>query len=206
MKPANRRWPCTGCCRLFVGAPTALLLWACAQTSSTLPPAPVAPPPAAASASHGASAPPGTLYSLFHRPLQAPPAGAEVMRLKGAGSQIFRCETQSAGLRWSFRLPEAELRDAQGNSVVHHGANLSFEHVDGSLLLSDVVDHVPSPNSDALPWLLLKTHSFHDGALAGITYVERINTVGGMPPASCTPEQLNELLRVPFSAEFVFFR
>jgi len=188
--------------RVAFGATLALLLLACAQTPQTTESAPPSAGPA-----HGAEAPPSTLYSMFHRPLQAPPSGAvEALRLNGQGMQIFRCESQSAGLRWSYRLPEAELRDAKGDVVVHHGVNLSFEHVDGSRLVGEVVDHVPSPNADSLPWLLLKTRGYGDGALAAITYVERINTVGGMPPASCEPAQLNEVLRVPFSAQFVFFR
>ncbi|HYA66130.1 MAG TPA: DUF3455 domain-containing protein [Burkholderiaceae bacterium] len=186
---------------LFLPA-TVPLLFACAQPTPTQAPAPEVASPAPASS----AASPSALYSMFHRPLQAPPSGALVLQLQGQGAQIFRCESQAAGPRWVFRLPEAELRDAQGNVLVHHGVNLSFEHVDGSRLVGDIVDHVPSPKDDSLPWLLLKTRSFGDGALAGITYVQRINTVGGLPPASCQDEQLNQVLRVPFSADFVFFR
>jgi hypothetical protein len=179
--------------------PAALLL-GCAQT-------PPAEPGSAAQASEARSgAAPGALYSMFHRPLKAPEGGVEVMRLRGQGAQIFRCESQAAGLRWTYRLPEAELRDAQGEVLVRHGANLSFEHVDGSRLFGEIVDHVPSPNSDSLPWLLLKTRAYGPGSLSAITYVERIETVGGMPPASCDSAQLNQVLRVPFSADFVFFR
>jgi len=194
------------CRRAALGASAALVLFACAQPPT--PPQPIGPAAgvAAGAEARSSGAAPGALYSMFHRPLQAPPAGVEVMHLQAQGSQIFRCELQSAGPRWTYRLPEAELRDAQGNLLVHHGVNLSFEHVDGSRLVGDVIDHVPSPNGDSLPWLLLKTRAFGEGALAGITYVQRIQTVGGMPPPSCNNEQLNQVLRVPFTAEFVFFR
>jgi len=179
---------------------SAAVLLGCAQT-------PPAEPGSAAPASEArTSAAPGALYSMFHRPLHAPVAGVEVMRLRGQGAQIFRCESQAAGLHWTYRLPEAELRDAHGGLLVRHGANWSFEHVDGSRLFGEIVDHVPSPNSDSLPWLLLKTRAYGAGALSEITYVERIETVGGMPPASCDAAQLNQVLRVPFSADFVFFR
>jgi hypothetical protein len=166
-----------------------------------------ATPPAAASETRRGDTQPGGLYSLFHRSLKAPPPGAvEVLRLYGQGTQIFRCESQAAGLRWVYRLPDAELRDAAGNLMVRHGVNMSFEHVDGSRLFGEIVDHVPSPNENSLPWLLLTTREYGKGALTGITYVERIDTVGGMPPASCNPGELNLVLRVPFSADFVFFR
>jgi len=148
----------------------------------------------------------GALHLTYQRPLRSPPTGIEVLRLEGRGSQVFRCESQPAGLRWTYRLPEAELRDTKGQLVMRHGVNLSFEHVDGSRLVGDIVDHVPSPSGDSLPWLLLKTRVFGEGALEGISYVQRINTVGGMPPPSCESGQLSQVLRVPFSAEFVFFR
>ncbi len=183
-------------------APAGLLLLGCAQQPTTGASAPAAP---SADLRSAGSLPGALLRSTPPRALRSPPTGVEVFRLEGRGSQVFRCESQPAGPRWTYRLPEAELRDAQGQLLMRHGVNLSFEHVDGSRLVGDIVDHVPSPNGDALPWLLLKTRVFGEGALEGITYVQRINTVGGMPPASCSSEQLNQVLRVPFSAEFVFF-
>lgn len=181
--------------------PASLLLFACAQQPQTAAPAPPAP-----STELRSGTVTGALHSTLQRPLRSPPTGVEVLRLEARGSQVFRCESQPAGLRWTYRLPEAELRDAHGQLVMRHGVNLSFEHVDGSRLVSDIIDHVPSPSGDSLPWLLLKTSEFGEGALQGITYVQRINTVGGMPPPSCEAGQLNQVLRVPFSAEFVFFR
>jgi hypothetical protein len=146
------------------------------------------------------------VYSLFHRPLKNPEGVAEVLRLHSKGVQIFRCENLQTGLHWSFRQPEAELIATDGTPVGRHGAKFSFEYADGSKLVSEVVDHVPSPNDDTLPWLLLSSHSYGKGVLAGVTYVQRIETVGGMPPSSCQQAQLNQVLRVPFQADFVFYR
>ncbi|HYA66393.1 MAG TPA: DUF3455 domain-containing protein, partial [Burkholderiaceae bacterium] len=185
---------------LFPALP-ALLLFGCAQpppTAAPMPSAPGAEPPSGPAT--------GALRLTYQRPLRSPPTAMEVLRLEGKGSQVFRCESQPAGLRWTYRLPEAELRDTKGQLVMRHGVNLSFEHVDGSRLVGEIVDHVPSPSGESLPWLLLKARGFGEGALEGISYVQRINTVGGMPPSSCEPGQLNQVLRVPFSAEFVFFR
>jgi len=174
-----------------------LLLAACAQN----------PPVAngAVAAVHDDAAP-GPLYSLFHRALPAPQGKTAVLRLHAQGAQIFRCETQAAGRRWAYRLPEADLADSAGTVIVRHGVNLSFEHVDGSRLLGEIADHVASPVDNALPWLLINTRSYGKGALAGITQVQRIDTVGGMPPATCDSAQPGQVLRVPFSADFVFYR
>ncbi len=55
---------------------------------------------------------------------------------------------------WSgyFRQPEAELIDANGKTVGQHGANFSFEHVDGSRLVATIVayDDAPQANRPAL--------------------------------------------------------
>jgi len=178
-------------------------LCGCAQTPTTggvpASPAPLAPP------APQTPAKPGVLYSLFHRPLKSPDEAVELLRMHASGVQIFRCEMRSGALRWANRLPEAQLRDAAGKVAVRYGADQTFEHVDGSRLAGEVADHVPSPDDKSLPWLLLKTTSYGKGALAGVTYVQRVDTAGGMPPDSCDASQANQLLRVDFSADFVFF-
>lgn len=137
-----------------------------------------------------------------------PPEGQQpVLKLAARGVQIFRCEPREGGGHgWSFRLPEAELLDERGTVVARHGANFSFEHTDGSRLLGTILGSDAAPRDDALRWLLMSTRSFGDGALAGISYVQRVNTSGGMPPSRCEAKQANQLLRVDFSADFIFYR
>lgn len=181
---------------------TALAVLAgCAQA-----PLPAAGGGAPSNAAIPVATPPGPLYTLLHRPLHVPDGAIEVLRLHGEGAQIFRCEMQGGTLRWVYRLPEAELRDAGGQLAVRHGVNLSFEHVDGSRLLGEITDHVPSPTDNSLPWLLMTTRSYGKGVLADVHYVERIDTAGGMPASACDAAQLNQVLRVPFAANFVFLR
>jgi len=179
----------------------AILLLGCAQQPASQQP--VAAGPAAAAHSEAV---PGPLYTLLHHSLPLPEGRIEVLRLHGQGSQIFRCDAVAAGPRWVYRLPEAELAGADGRVAVHHGANLSFEHVDGSRLVGEIVDHVAAPADNSLPWILMTTRSFGTGVLAGVTHVQRIDTLGGMPPPQCDAAQLGQVLRVPFSADFVFFR
>jgi hypothetical protein len=159
------------------------------------PPTPPGPPPAA---------PPS--LGFFSR-IKTPDSVEPVLRLQGRGAQVFRCEARGSAFTWVYRLPEADLVDAGGKALVRHGANFSFEHADGSRLLGTVVefDEAPDPKKD-LRWLLLSTRSFGDGALSGITFVQRVNTIGGMPPAKCDAGQQSRLLRVDFSADFVFYK
>ncbi|HEV3019134.1 MAG TPA: DUF3455 domain-containing protein [Burkholderiaceae bacterium] len=197
--------------RRALWAAVALVAAACAGPR----PAPVAPaaPGAAPETAAAATAPPAPPPEVPTRPslglfsqIRAPTEVEPAFELAGAGVQIFRCEPDKDGYRWAFRLPEAELRDARGQVVAHHGANYSFEHVDGSRLLGTIVGYDSAPGDDAVRWLLLRTQSFGQGELEKVSYVQRVDTAGGLPPAQCSAEQANQILRVPFSAKFVFYR
>ncbi len=150
----------------------------------------------------GALAPPLGFFSSIKTPsgLQA------ALRLKGKGAQLFRCERLDKGYGWVFRQPEADLLDATGRVVGRHGANFTFEHADGSLLVGTVASYEDAPKETDLRWLLLNTKAHGRGAFAGITHIQRINTQGGMPPPQCRADQQNQVLRVEFSADFVFYK
>lgn len=181
----------------------AALLSGCATAPVTSPPpaTPGAPAPTTP------APPPAPAPSLgFFSRIKAPDTVEPVLRLQGRGVQVFRCEPRGSGYSWVFRLPEADLIDASGKAVIRHGANFSFEHVDGSRLLGSVVDFDDAPDANNLRWLLFSARSFGQGILTGVNYVQRVNTIGGMPPPKCEAGQQNRLLRVDFSAEFVFYK
>jgi hypothetical protein len=199
-------------------AMAALALAACAAGPSA-PSAPGRPAepavaPAAPAAAPVPSAPPPPALEAPARPslglfsqIRAPGEVEPVLELAATGVQIFRCESDpKQGVHWQFRLPEAELRDARGQVVVHHGANYSFEHIDGSRLIGTIVGNDAAPGDNAVRWLLLRTQFYGQGELDKVTYVQRVDTSGGMPPPQCSAEQVNQILRVPFSAKFIFYR
>ena len=198
--------------RRILAAAAALLLAACAGGPPTAGRAP--PPPAGAPAAPEAGVAPAPAPSeqpsrpslgLFTR-IRAPSEAEPILELAATGVQIFRCEPDKDGFHWVFRLPEAELRDARRQVVAHHGANYSFEHVDGSRLIGTIVGYDSAPSDDSVHWLLLRTQSYGQGEFEKVTYVQRVDTSGGMPPAQCAADQANQILRVPFSAKFIFYR
>lgn len=165
----------------------------------------VAPPTGPAPGATPDSAVQTPSLGLFSR-IKAPGGTQPVLQLSARGVQIFRCEKRDTGYTWVFRQPEAQLSDAGGKAAGRHGANFSFEHSDGSRLVANVAAYDDAPDSANLRWLLMTTRSYGDGAFAGVTHVQRINTRGGMPPARCETAQAGQLLRVDFSADFVFYR
>ncbi len=206
--------------RWLLCAAVAFLLAACAAGPPTVggpaqpggapegavPPAPITPvAPGAAPPLPTLEAPTRPSLGLFSR-IKTPSEVDPVLELAAIGVQIFRCEQGKEGFRWIFRLPEAELRDARGQLVGHHGANYSFEHADGSRLIGTIVGYDSAPGDESLRWLLLRTQSYGQGEFEKMTYVQRVETAGGMPPAQCPAEQVNQILRVPFSAKFIFYR
>ena len=166
----------------------AALLAGCASGVAPAPGAPAAP-----------------ALGFFSR-ISVPSGHEPVLRLTGNGAQIFRCEAIEGEYLWRFRQPEAELTDDKGQLIARHGANFSFEHRDGSRLVATIVAHDDAPRREDLRWVLMSTKAFGKGALAQIAYVQRVNTRGGMPPASCQAADVSRLLRVNFTSDFVFYR
>jgi hypothetical protein len=195
--------------RQICAAAALLLVAGCAGPRSTaVPPA----GPGGVPASPQAGAPP-TVPEVPSRPslglftrIRAPSEVEPVFELAATGAQIFRCEPDKERYHWVFRLPEAELRDERRQVVAHHGANYSFEHIDGSRLIGTIVGYDSAPSADAVHWLLLRTQSYGAGEFDKVTYVQRVDTSGGIPPEQCSADQVNQILRVPFSAKFVFYR
>ncbi|MCE2971721.1 MAG: DUF3455 domain-containing protein [Burkholderiales bacterium] len=178
-------------------AVAALLVAACATPSPPPPPAP-SPPQAAPTV-------PAPRLGWFTK-IKVPAEYAPVLRLRGRGYQVFRCEDSTEGLAWVYQLPEATLADDRANPVGRHGANFTFEHDDGSRLAGKVQAWDDAPDPGDLRWLLLSTQSYGRGAFEGVAYVQRVNTLGGMPPARCTASDRGQVLRVEFSADFIFYR
>lgn len=150
----------------------------------------------------GVTAPSLGLFSSIKAPADHEP----VLRLAARGVQVFRCEKRDGQGAWVFRQPDAELLDATGKVAGRHGANFSFEHIDGSRLVASIAAHDEAPKPTDLRWLLMTTRSFGKGAFDGVTHVQRVNTNGGMPPASCDAAQVGRVLRVDFTSDFIFYR
>jgi len=162
----------------------------------------VPPSPSGAGPRGGVAAPSLGLFSKIKVPDDREP----VLKLAARGAQVFRCEKRDGQGAWAFRQPDAELLDAAGKVVGRHGANFSFEHVDGSRLVATIAAHDEAPKPTDLRWLLMTTRSFGKGAFEGVTHVQRINTTGGMPPAGCDAAHAGRVLRIDFTSDFLFYR
>src|SRR4030095_10611238 len=84
---------------------------------------------------------------------------------------------------WVLKAPHALLLDRLDILGIHFGGP-TWQGNDGSKVVAARVDSV-TVDPDAIAWLLLKTTSTSgDGPFADTTYIQRINTVGGLAPAT----------------------
>ena len=62
-----------------------------------------------------------------------------------------------------------------------------------------------TPDPDSIPWLLLGAVSADGpGIFHRVTYIQRVNTVGGLAPDY--PGTAGEVARVPYTADYYFYR
>jgi len=139
-----------------------------------------------------------------------PQPGEELLLSAHAkGVQIYACQAGAdQKLARVLKGPEAELKDAKGQTVATHTLGPTWKHVDGSEVTGEVVKKHDAPNSDAIPWLLLtaKSHT-GKGAFSGVTSIQRIHTVGGLPPGanSCDAGANGKEVRSPYEADYYFY-
>jgi hypothetical protein len=139
------------------------------------------------------------------------------LRFKGAakGVQIYSCRP-AAGDPSKFAFdadhpePDAVLTDQKGDAIIHHYWSLdpegpTWEAKDGSRVTGKKLDPA-QPRPGTIPWLLLQVVN-HEGAglLAGITFIQRLQTEGGTAPTgACDPAKTSRV-RVPYKATYYFF-
>ena len=139
--------------------------------------------------------------------LQPPANEQELLRVHAQGDQIYSCAPNGAQFSWTLKAPDAQLYDKDGKPFGRHFAGPSWKADDGSQVTGKAAANVPSPDANSIPWLLVKVVSHSgEGVLAQVTSIQRINTNGGKAPASgCDTTHAGQELRVPYSADYVFF-
>jgi hypothetical protein len=132
--------------------------------------------------------------------LQVPAGNRVAFEAHGVGVQIYRWN----GTSWVFVAPEAVLFHGDGVVAIHF-AGPTWESDSGSEVVGAVIEHC-TPDPDSIPWLLLAAVSSEGpGIFDGVTFIQRLNTVGGIAPAE-PGDFVGEEARVPYAADYVFYR
>ncbi len=135
----------------------------------------------------------------------------EFLTARGVGVQIYSCNATAGSFDWTFVAPRANLFDRTGHVIITHFAGPTWQARDGSTVVGKVEASV-SVDATAIPWLRLAATpadgTRHGGRLAPTSFIQRINTVGGLAPGKdlCNAKAVGRVVEVPYAADYVFWR
>jgi Protein of unknown function (DUF3455) len=158
---------------------------------------------AVAVAGTGATTAPATEPSAAdHRPvpeaIRVPAGNKKIATMSAAGVQTYQC---AAGA-WTFLQPDAIL-DHRGRSRVLHTRGPVWTSIeDGSSVTAAAVAN--SPVENAIPQLLLKAGGNRGpGLFSAVTYIQRLNTRGGVSPTGACTDGTTSSVR--YTADYTFW-
>ena len=134
------------------------------------------------------------------------PAGNKLFLVAHAiGTQNYTCNGSGA---WGPAVPSATLYDDKGKQIATHFVGPTWQYKDGSTVLGKKVAGA-TVTVDAIDWLLIQAVATTIGPANGdkfaeTTYVQRINTTGGLAPAGACVS--GSTASVPYTADYYFYR
>jgi hypothetical protein len=159
--------------------------------------------------------------------IEVAPGNRAFLEGHGVGTQNYVCVPSGAGFAWRLFTPEATLFDDDAEQVTTHffGPNpfengtirVAWQHSrDSSTVWGQVVTPSSDPRfvaPDAIPWLLVgrvgaRTGPTGGGVLAKTTFIQRVNTTGGVAPSTgcASSTDVGRTAFVPYTADYVFYR
>jgi hypothetical protein len=142
--------------------------------------------------------------------LKAPAGEAVLLKALGKGKQIYTCQSSAQDktkFEWVLEKPQADLFDGKGKKIGKHYEGPTWEANDGGKVTGEVQQRAQAPRAGAIPWLLLKAKTAEGpGVFGRVTYIQRINTMGGAAPAEgCGPAQAGKEIAVDYQADYYFY-
>ena len=170
--------------------------------------------------------------------LQVPPGNVAYLEYRAVGTQNYACVPESPdnplAYRWSFQGPQATLFDPvfgfqtgthylSAVSRPDSGGLPTWQDNTGATVWATEVAASTDPafvDPSAISWLLLKTVFFKGvGGVAGASYIQRVNTQGGLAPGQLTNTQppsetsscasgadVGKISFEPYKADYAFYR
>ena len=139
------------------------------------------------------------------------PAGNVLSSMGAAqGFQIYTCQAQATGFAWVLQQPMAVLLQGGHKPFALHFGGPTWMAMDGSSVVAARDGSAPAPSGNAIPWLRLKATSNSGpagGTFTSTTYIQRLNTTGGVAPATgCDAGHVGATAPVFYTADYYFYR
>jgi hypothetical protein len=130
--------------------------------------------------------------------IRVPDGNKRIAEMSAQGVQTYQC-TNGA---FTFLQPDAILQEDGRAQVLHTAGPVWTSVIDGSSVTGAVV--AVSPVQDAIPQVLLSGIAHRGpGLLAAVTFIQRLDTTGGLSPTgACTT---GTTVSVPYTADYAFW-
>ena len=140
-----------------------------------------------------------------------PPGHKVVMMATGIGDLGYECRAKagaSDAWEWVFTGPNAMLYDMDKKMVGKYYGGPTWEAADGSKVGGKQLAVAPSPNAGSIPLQLVQANpAMGNGAMTGISYIQRLNTMGGIAPMdACAASAAGTKKTVKYQADYVFYK
>ena len=134
--------------------------------------------------------------------LAAPVGSTLVLHAFGIGVQIYHWN----GTSWGAATPSATLyADAGGHgAVASHFAGPTWQSNSGGKVVGTVANRC-TVDPASIQWLSLTAVPDGPGVFEKVTFIQRLNTVGGNAPTTAG-SVVGQEARVPYTADYLFYK
>jgi hypothetical protein len=153
------------------------------------------------------------MYSQAMLPasVQVPAGNKVAMETVGVGEITYLCSPKKdmAGqFEWVFVGPDAKLNDRAGKQVgKYYGPPATWEGMDGSKLTATQVAVAPSGTGNIPSQLVKANPAMGSGMMNGVTYIQRVDTKGGVAPGMvCGESNVGSKSVVKYQADYIFYK
>lgn len=140
------------------------------------------------------------------------PAGNKVaMKTVGIGELTYECRAKAdtaGAFEWAFAGPNAVLYDTNKAAVGKYYGGPTWESNDGSKVTGKQLAVAPATAAGAIPLQLVQANpASGNGAMNGVSYIQRLNTVGGVAPSdTCDSSTVGSKKQVKYQADYIFYK
>jgi hypothetical protein len=149
--------------------------------------------------------------SMLPAAVQVPAGNRVAMETVGAGDITYECRAKAnmpGQHEWVFVGPDAKLMARDGKQVGRYfGPPATWENMDGSKLTATQIAVSPGA-AGSIPMQLVKANpAMGNGAMTGVTYIQRVATQGGVAPAAaCGTGNMGARQVVKYQADYIFYK
>ena len=139
--------------------------------------------------------------------IKVPAGHSPILTVHAKGDQIYQCSLNGGVYSWQLQAPDAKLFDEQGHIVGSHYSGPVWEYKEGSRVVGQIINKINIDPDTSISWLLVKVIAHKGkGLFSEVSFINRINTHGGLPPISgCDANHLGAEKRVPYTADYIFY-